>query len=361
MNAARRHENKPTGKENTDMLAIIDCGTTNTRVYIVDQAGSVIAQSARRVGVRNTSMTGSKDTLRDGVVEAIQEALQLAGLEERDIEFAIASGMITSEIGLLEIPHLVAPVGLEDLAANVRLAAAGEILPLQIPILFIRGVRNNYGSSATLADIRKVDFMRGEETQMIGIIDDLQITEPTNVIVLSSHTKIIHLGADHRIHASLTTISGQLYEAVLKETMIGQSLYEKSGEQSGGYSFEEIVAIASQVTEETGLDRCLMIPRFMQVLLTTDYKERNLFIDASIAVDDMKCISDFERQGYFARTFILFGHPNRCALYTHLLNRKYGDDIHIVSLSDKEKLSQLTIRGAVTIADRYRERTSSHA
>lgn len=337
------------------MLAVIDCGTTNTRVYIVDHYAKVLSQSVRKVGVRNTSMTGSKDTLRTGVTEAVSEALQLAGLEECNIEYAIASGMITSEIGLLEIPHLVAPVGLDDLAANVRLVPPGEILPLLIPILFIRGVRNNYGSNATLADIRKVDFMRGEETQVMGIINDMQISEPTNVIVLSSHTKIIHISQEKKIEASLTTISGQLYEAILKETMIGQSLVEKSNECSGGYSFEEIVAIASQVTEETGLDRCLMIPRFMQVLLTTNYKERNLFIDASIAVDDMKCISDFERQGYFARTFILFGQPNRCELYAYLLSQKYGDDLKVICISEKEKLDQLTIQGAVTIAGRYQK------
>ncbi len=336
------------------MLAIIDCGTTNTRVYIINKSTEIIAQSTRKVGVRNTSMTGSKDTLRNGVVEAVQEALGLAGLQEKDIEFAIASGMITSEIGLLEIPHLIAPVGLDELAANAVLVPPGEVLPLQMPILFIRGVRNDYGENATLADIRKVDFMRGEETQMMGIIDDMQISEPTNVIVLSSHTKIIHLNSKRQIQASLTTISGQLYEAVLKQTMIGQSLVAIEGEQSGGYSFEEIVAIAQEVTEDTGLDRCLMIPRFMQVLLTTDYKERNLFIDASIAVDDMKCIDDFERQGFMARTFILFGHSNRCDLYSHLLKRKYGNNIKLICLSDSEKLGQLTIRGALLIADRYR-------
>ena len=81
--------------------AVIDCGTTNTRVYIVDREGKIIASGERRVGVRNTSMTGSKDTLRNGLCEAIEEAAANAKIALKDISFAIASGMITSEIGLI--------------------------------------------------------------------------------------------------------------------------------------------------------------------------------------------------------------------------------------------------------------------
>lgn len=337
------------------MFAIVDCGTTNTRVYVLDKENKIVARGARKVGVRNTSMTGSKEALRTGVCEAVVEAAENAGIAPEELEFAIASGMITSEIGLIEIPHLVAPIGLEELAENVKLVPGGQVLPLDIPILFIRGIRNNYGDNAMLRDIRQVDFMRGEETQVMGILEEFAVTEPVNIIVLSSHTKIIHANAAGRVVASLTTISGQLYEAILKETMIGKSLTENNTEQSGGYSFEEVVAIASEVVTEVGLDRCMMIPRFMQVLLTTDYKERNLFLDTGIAVDDMKIISEFERQGHVAKTFILFGHESRCRLYKYLLEKKYGGGVKVICVSDKEKLSELTVRGAVAIANRHRE------
>jgi len=336
------------------MLAIIDCGTTNTRVYIVNAEGLIMAQSARKVGVRNTSMTGSKDTLRNGICEAMLEALDQAGIKETDIECAVASGMITSEIGLIELPHLVAPVGLDDLAGSVHCSLAREVLPLDMPILFIRGVRNNYGEHASLADIRRVDFMRGEETQVMGILNDSDLEGPANILVLSSHTKVIHVNRESKIEASLTTLSGQLYEAIFKETMIGQSLAQRAGETSGGYSDDEIVSIAAQVVEDTGLDRCLMIPRFMQVLLQSDYRERNLFLDACIAADDLKCISDLRRQGYQADTYILFGHANRCALYADLLKKRFGDHLTFIAVSDKEKQSELTIKGALAIVDRWR-------
>ena len=336
------------------MFAVIDCGTTNTRVYILNDKQETIGVGTRKVGVRNTSMTGSKDTLRQGVCEAILEAVESAGIALSQLDFAIASGMITSEIGLMEIPHLIAPVGLEDLATSVKVVPAGEILPLDIPILFIRGIRNDYGE-AILQNIRHVDFMRGEETQVMGILDEFKIDEAVNIIVLSSHTKLIHINAQGQITASLTTISGQLYEAVCKETMIGKSLIRDDSESAGGYSFEEGVRIANEVTQEVGLDRSMLIPRLMQVLLKTDYKERNLFIDAAIAADDMRLIAEFERQGHFAQKYILFGHASRCKIYAYLLEKHCPKDTEIVSVSDPNRLAQLTVRGAMRIATRYQE------
>lgn len=337
------------------MFAIIDCGTTNTRVYIVDHKETIIGRGERRVGVRNTSMTGSKEALRTGLCEAIAAAAQDAGIDVAEIEFAIASGMITSEIGLMEIPHLIAPVGLEELADSAVMTQPGEAIPMGIPILFIRGIRNNYGEPI-LQNIRNVDFMRGEEVQMMGILDELQLNKSVNVIVLSSHTKLIHANAEGQVVASLTNISGQLYEAVCKESMIGKSLIQEPSEEAGGYTYQQIVDIADEVSTETGLDRVMLIPRFMQVLLKTDYKERNLFIDAGIASDDMRMIEEFNRQGYHADTYVLFGHQSRCEIYDYLIHKKFGSSLQVITLSDKEKLSALTVRGAIKVAQKYRER-----
>lgn len=333
------------------MFAVIDCGTTNTRVYLLNDHKEIISQGIRRVGVRNTSMTGSNAVLKQGVCEAIQEAAVKAGVAVSDISYAIASGMITSEIGLLEIPHLVCPVGMEELAAHVVMTKPGELIPLDIPILFIRGVRNNYGE-AILKNIRNVDFMRGEETQIMGILDEYDIHSPVNVIVLSSHTKIIHVNEKGKIEASLTTLSGQLYEAICKETMIGKSLCENDAEESGGYSFQEIVNTAYEVVQEVGLDRGVMIPRFLQVLLKTDYKERNLFIDAAIAADDMRLVREFENQGHGAEKYVLFGHESRCELYAYLI-RKMREDTQIISVSNKDKLSEIMVLGALNVANQY--------
>ena len=83
------------------MFAVIDCGTTNTRIYIMDQNREILASGSRKVGVRDTSITGSRDALRQGIAELFFEILREHGIEDEKVEFAVASGMITSEIGLI--------------------------------------------------------------------------------------------------------------------------------------------------------------------------------------------------------------------------------------------------------------------
>ena len=101
------------------MFAVIDCGTTNTRIYIVDRNRKIVACGSRKVGVRDTSITGSRDALRQGITELFFGILSEHGIKDEEVEFAVASGMITSEIGLIEIPHLVAPAGLSDLSQGL--------------------------------------------------------------------------------------------------------------------------------------------------------------------------------------------------------------------------------------------------
>ena len=81
------------------MFAVIDCGTTMTRIYIVNEEKKIIASGRKKVGVRDTSITGSRDALRSGVTELFFQILSENNIPDKDVEFAIASGMITSEIG----------------------------------------------------------------------------------------------------------------------------------------------------------------------------------------------------------------------------------------------------------------------
>ena len=334
------------------MIAVIDCGTTNTRIYIVSEAREIIASGTREIGVRNTSITGSKDALKDGIEKLFAGILKDNNIAIKDISFALASGMITSEIGLLEIPHLVAPAGIEELSENIKIVTDPAVLDIGVPVHFIRGVRNDYGRNATIRDIRMCDFLRGEEVQCMGILNELKPVLPLNVVVLSSHTKIIHLDRQGKILRCMTTISGQLYNALKDATNVGKSIIPAEGEKPGGYSFEEVVETARECVEHAGLGRTMLMPRFMQVLLETSSDERILFINAAIAVDDIKAFMEFKSQGYDTRNYLFFGHESRCSLYTYLIRKEFGEDIKIESIYDNDIIAGLTVKGSAAVASK---------
>ena len=137
-------------------ILTIDTGTTNTRVTVW-RDDVALCQAARQVGVRDTAITGNRTTLQRGVQDTIDAALQKAGFGMGQVDLVLASGMITSNVGLHEVPHLIAPAGLRDLAAGMVQASIPEVCPQ--PIWFVPGVRNPVDNLG-LHNIESMDMMR---------------------------------------------------------------------------------------------------------------------------------------------------------------------------------------------------------
>jgi len=332
------------------MFAVIDCGTTTTRIYVVDETKRIIASGRKKVGVRDTSITGSRDTLRNGVTELFFDVLRQNDIPDKQVEFAIASGMITSEVGLIEIPHLVAPAGLQQLTDGILKVEDQAVLPIGRPVYFIRGIRNHYPEPARAQNLRQVDFMRGEEVQCIGIMKSRELPYPCSLVALSSHTKIMYINEKRQVEASTTTISGQFYEAMIGSTNIGKSIIPVEGEEAGGYSREELIEVAVDCVRNAGLGRTMLMPRFLQVLMTTNSQERQIFVDAAIAADDLNAFREMRGQGYTSDYYLLYGQKGRCELYTYMLKKEFGSGLTVESIYDKDELDQLTVTGSVAVA-----------
>ena len=333
-------------------IASIDCGTTNTRVYILQEHGHIIGKGFKQVGVRDTTITGSSEVLKQGIQEALLQALETAALTPEAISFAISAGMITSEIGLLEVPHLWAPAGAGALAAGLVRVEPDAGLPFPFPIYFIPGIKNRFSPDTIgIHDINTLDFMRGEETQVMGILQKQAGTEPRTVVVLSSHTKCIAVNDQQEIAGSLTTLSGQLYSAIVHATSIGKSLVEENQPAPEDFFDPAIVASAYTCIRESGLLRALMMGRFMDVLLHSAWYERKLFIEAALACEDMKALEQFETMGFPRDTPItLVGGKDRCKLYTYVLQEQFGWKGRIDSITVTEEIDQLNIQGSLHIA-----------
>lgn len=335
------------------MYAVIDCGTSTTRVYVIGSDRQIVASGRKSVGVRDTSITGSRNKLREGVTQLFFDVLAQNDIPRQEIQFAIASGMVTSEIGLIEIPHLVAPVGRKELAENIVEVNDPEVLPIGCPVCFVRGVRNRYAADARAQDLREIDFMRGEEVQCVGILETLAPSCPCSIVTLSSHTKVIYIDEEQRIAKSNTTISGQFFNALVSSTNLGKSLTPVEGETSGGYSREELIAIARDCVQYAGLGRTCLMARFMQVLLKTDGNERRTFIDAAIAADDVKAFREMRDRGYAGDRYILYGQQQRCDMYAYILKKEFGDGLTIETIGESEKIDELTVAGTIAVAGDY--------
>ena len=143
----------------SDLRLAIDGGTTNTRARLL-RGSQLLAAASRAVGVRNVAMSGSTEELRRAVAECVAEAVSTARVRAEDLGLVCGSGMLTSNVGLREVSHVLAPAGLEDLARHVVPVSFPDIAPQ--PIHLIPGIKT-LPVPATLENLAQLDILRGEE------------------------------------------------------------------------------------------------------------------------------------------------------------------------------------------------------
>lgn len=333
-------------------FAVIDCGTTNSRVFVVNETGNIFGRATKKVGVRDTAISGNKEVLKGGLKETLDEAISSAKLTLKDLQFIISSGMITSEIGLLEIPHLWAPVHIDTLANHLVKVHDLTIFPVDIPVYFIPGIKNRYDpQSITLEEVGFLDFMRGEEVQVAGLLSTYDVKLPVTILVLSSHTKFIPVDQENKILGSLTTLSGQVFEAIVKETSIGKSIRREDNFDDEDYLDFKIIDMAYQWVRRSGFLRTLLMPRFLDTLVETKWYERKLFVEGAIASEDIRVTRLFASLHFSLDThFILLGIKKRCLIYEYLLKEKIGIKKDIWVLTETQDVDRLSIQGSIHLA-----------
>ena len=189
----------------------IDGGTTNTRVCLVE--GKRIADSVKFSNGETVSAEGRK-AYADAIRDAIKQILQKNRLVEADMCHVLATGStITSEFGLYPLEHAVVPAGIEKLKQTAVEVTLSEIT--SVPFLFVRGVRM---ACNTLED---ADMMRGEETELIGILREGE--DSCAYLLMGSHTKIVCTDAMGNITDIRTMLTGELAQSVAQNTILKHS------------------------------------------------------------------------------------------------------------------------------------------
>lgn len=203
-------------------IITIDSGTTNTRVRIWERNSKcIIHEVSRSVGVRETAITGSRNKLIKAIKDALFEVLELTNIVSYQNIFIVASGMITSNIGLFEVPHLIAPISLQQLANAMVQKVIPEII--DHPIWFIPGIKNNV-SPVDIDNCEMMDMMRGEEVELFGLLALLNLYGPALIILPGSHSKFIQINVENQITNCSTTLAGELLDIITQRTILASSL-----------------------------------------------------------------------------------------------------------------------------------------
>jgi 2-dehydro-3-deoxygalactonokinase len=248
--------------------------------------GDKVICAARRVlGIRDSARDGLnsviQNVLRDLIAEVTGKAEDVsAGCTPTHL---VASGMITSSLGLAEVPHIQAPAGIHELAVASRWYRFPNISAL--PFLLVPGVRSG-PANPKLDSVRECDVMRGEETLCAGLVA-LNIVElPAVVLNLGSHWKAIRLDNDGRVRSSVTSLSGELIHILPAQTILAASV---PNDRPANLSPEWVDAGMSE-QRKSGLSRALFAVRLLDLAKQGTPTERLAFLVGAVIAADLDAL-----------------------------------------------------------------------
>ena len=323
-------------------ILTIDTGTTNTRISLW-QDGQVIGVGATQVGVRDTAITGSRNALDEAVRATIAATLEKAGVSAAEVGLVLASGMITSNLGLHELPHVLAPAGLKELAAGMATVDLPEIFSR--PISFVPGVRNDV-ENIGLHNCEEMDVMRGEEVEVMGLIDRLKLRGPAMLIMPGSHSKFVCIDEDNQITGCVTTLSGELLHIITHNTILADSLDREFATEIN----PEMLLAGANLAKKIGLGRaCFNVRTLDQFTIYQRNDRANFLLGAVLGADllTLKNSSAIKMRPGIA--VIIAGKP----ILKHALALLVGDDDYFsgtVTVVSDELQPQLAGLGAIAVA-----------
>jgi 2-dehydro-3-deoxygalactonokinase len=199
----------------TPSVVALDWGTSSQRAWLLGQDGRVL--DVRRPDQGLLSITRNLDS---GDTAALARAYEDvfwrtcgAWLEDHPGIPTLACGMVGSRQGWREAGYLTVPAALdlatEDLTVVAHRGGVAHLVP---------GLRVTTTEQGAPGDV-----MRGEETQVVGILDILQDhDEPLTLVLPGTHTKWVSV-RDRKVTSFTTSTAGELYRLVLEHGLLGRT------------------------------------------------------------------------------------------------------------------------------------------
>ncbi len=180
-------------------VAAVDWGTSSFRLWLLDAAGAVVAERRSNEGMLVAREAGFSQIL-EGHLVAAGAAPDLP---------VIICGMAGARQGWVEAPYVTLPAGLDAMLAGAIRVPEGA-----------RDIRILPGLAQR--DAGAPDVMRGEETQLAGIVP--LFSSGSHLICMpGTHSKWVQ-AADGIVSGFRTWLTGELFSVLSKQSILRHSL-----------------------------------------------------------------------------------------------------------------------------------------
>lgn len=202
----------------------VDWGTSNLRVWGVGRNDEIVAEAASGNGMAKLDRAGFEPALLELVGDWLSSDHQMP---------VIACGMVGAQQGWIEVPYRQAP------CKPVLIGSVGHPATIdpRVKMMVLGGIKQTSPAP---------DVMRGEETQIAGILSERPTFE--GVLCLpGTHTKWVRIGAGEIVHFR-TFMTGELFSLLSLHSILRHAL-----SNSGWNEIEFANSVRSTVAEPADL------------------------------------------------------------------------------------------------------------
>ncbi|XOV91067.1 MAG: 2-dehydro-3-deoxygalactonokinase [Bacteroidota bacterium] len=198
---------------NPNTILCIDWGTSSFRAALVEIGSQKVTssfQSDRGCKVVFQESLEKQTDPFDFFTQELQGLLRQHDLQQSDYEQIIISGMASSSIGMKELPYASLPFSMNGsgvLSETMEVRGLGKIT-------LISGVAD------------KEDIMRGEETQLLGLCDHLDLDNST-LIFPGTHSKHMKV-RNGELVGFKTYLTGELFQLVSEQSILNRSVMKST-------------------------------------------------------------------------------------------------------------------------------------
>jgi 2-dehydro-3-deoxygalactonokinase len=179
----------------------VDWGTTTFRAYRLAPAGSIVEKRSAELGI--LAVQGHK------FAEALES--QIGDWLDADSGPVVMCGMIGSRQGWKEAPYAQCPAGAKEIAACMVEVHWGSSRSAWI----VPGLRCRDRQGVP-------DVMRGEETQILGALDDV-LEHSARICLPGTHSKWVQLEGG-RMTRFATHMTGEVFAVLKAHSILGRMM-----------------------------------------------------------------------------------------------------------------------------------------
>jgi len=300
--------------------------------------GEITWEGTAEAGARNTAIDNSNQKIRAALLDLIRQA---RAATSQTVEAAVCSGMITSNMGLLEVPHIPAPASHREIASSMVRRDFEDITDL--PMAFVPGVKT-MPDNLNLGNLSEGDVLRGEECECRGLRELGAIGGPATLLHFGSHHKAIDVALDGTVQGSRTGITGELLSAVSEHTILKSSVENPHATDVD----DAFVDAGIRDCRDHGIVRALFLVRVGEQLARLGRKQMTSYLLGIFAYSDHALVGPPSE----GKQLVLYGKGQ----FPKVLARTLANEGHDVQLVDEARADRAAAVGAAAFYRQARQR-----